>query len=191
MELKGEHRIGVARLRVWQGLNDPALLAQITPGCESLRRWEDENVCGFEGTLTQPIGPLTARLTGKSTMIERVPPARCTLSGTADAGEHGSLTGDVEITLEEIDADTTLIRYGGTIALHGKLAALDRWLIEQTAQAFAETFCARLSKTLAHPLEPAASFAYPPPREHGLRPRIWVLGFVAVTLLLVAASAIM
>ena len=38
MELTGEYRIPASRERVWEALNDPAILQQSIPGCESLER---------------------------------------------------------------------------------------------------------------------------------------------------------
>jgi len=191
MNLIGEHRIAASRLRVWQSLNDASLLARLIPGCESLARWEDGATCGFEGTLRQHIGPLTAQITGKSTMLERVPPARFTLSGTGNAGDAGSVRGDVEITLDDLDTDVTLLRYTGAFTLAGKLAQLDGWLIEQTGQVFAETFCARLSKLLSHPIEMEGSPVMPLRHDQGLAPRLWVPGFIAATLLLVVVAALL
>jgi len=184
MNLSGQHRIDAPRLRVWQGLNDAAILARITPGCESLSRLED----GFVATVRQPIGPLVARFEGRGRIVERLPPERLALRGRGDAGPAGLIDGEVEITLEESDPQTTLLRYHATAVLQGQLAALDSWLIEQTAETFAQEICTRFAREMSEP--PALLPRHSPPEE-GLAPVVWVSGFVAVTLALVMACAMM
>src|SRR6185437_8079603 len=58
MDMSGEYRIAAMRDKVWQALNDPAILKQCIPGCESL-----EKLSGTEmnGKVTAKVGPVTAR----------------------------------------------------------------------------------------------------------------------------------
>jgi carbon monoxide dehydrogenase subunit G len=41
MEMSGEHRIPAPRETVWRALNDPAILKDCIPGCQSLDKVSD------------------------------------------------------------------------------------------------------------------------------------------------------
>ena len=58
MEMTGEYRIPAARERVWEALNDPAVLKECIPGCESLEASADNE---FKATVRTKIGPVSAR----------------------------------------------------------------------------------------------------------------------------------
>ena len=44
MDMTGERRIPAPRQKVWDALNDPAVLRQCIPGCESLEKTADNEL---------------------------------------------------------------------------------------------------------------------------------------------------
>ncbi len=54
MDMTGEYRINAPRQKVWDALNDPAVLRACIPGCESLTREGDNRLAA---TLRVKIGP--------------------------------------------------------------------------------------------------------------------------------------
>ena len=47
MEMTGEFRIPAPRQRVWEALNDPEILKQSIPGCQTLEKVSDTSKLGW------------------------------------------------------------------------------------------------------------------------------------------------
>src|SRR6186713_2025626 len=76
MELKGEYRIPAPRKRVWAMLNDPNVLRECIPGCESL---EGSAAEGFAARVTTKVGPVKATFNGQVTLSNVKPPESYTI----------------------------------------------------------------------------------------------------------------
>ena len=83
MDMSGEYRITAPRDKVWQALNDPAILKQCIPGCESLEKVSDTEM---NGKVTAKVGPVTARFGGKVTLSDLDPPTSYKISGEGTGG---------------------------------------------------------------------------------------------------------
>ena len=53
MQMTGQYRIDVARGKVWEALNDPAVLQAAIPGCESVERIGDDQ---FQAKVSMKLG---------------------------------------------------------------------------------------------------------------------------------------
>ncbi len=58
MDISGEFTIEAPQQRVWEALNDPLVLKQCIPGCESIDKLSDTE---FETKMLAKIGPVKAR----------------------------------------------------------------------------------------------------------------------------------
>ena len=58
MEINGEYLIDAPRQVVWDALNDPEMLRQCIPGCESLEKTGDN---AFAATVVAAVGPVKAK----------------------------------------------------------------------------------------------------------------------------------
>ena len=61
MKLTGSYKLNVKKEIVWQALNDPDILKQCIPGCES---FEKESDTVFNAVATNQIGPMNATFAG-------------------------------------------------------------------------------------------------------------------------------
>ena len=61
MKLTGSYKLNVKKEIVWRALNDPNILKQCIPGCESFDRESDTS---FIATATNQIGPMNATFSG-------------------------------------------------------------------------------------------------------------------------------
>ena len=69
MKLSGSYKLNVKKEIVWKALNDPNILKQCIPGCESFDK-EGDNI--FNATATNQIGPMNATFSGKITLLKNL-----------------------------------------------------------------------------------------------------------------------
>ena len=105
MELKGEYRIPAPRERVWAMLNDPAVLKDCIPGCESL---EGSPAEGFAARVTTKVGPVKATFNGEVKLSNVNPPESYTISGEGKGGVAGFAKGGADVHLAEDGGGTVL-----------------------------------------------------------------------------------
>jgi carbon monoxide dehydrogenase subunit G len=136
MELKGEYRIPAPRDKVWAMLNDPAVLRECIPGCESL---EGSPAEGFAARVTTKVGPVKATFNGAVKLSNINPPESYTISGEGKGGVAGFAKGGADVHLAE-DGAGTLLTYTVNAQVGGKLAQLGARLIDSTAKKLADEF---------------------------------------------------
>ncbi|MGE3775535.1 MAG: carbon monoxide dehydrogenase subunit G [Gammaproteobacteria bacterium] len=136
MELKDEIRINAPRAQVYAALNDPEVLRQAIPGCESLQKNSDTE---FEATVTSKVGPLTAKLKGAVTLSDLDPPTGYTLAGEGKGGPAGFAKVKARVALDDEGA-STLLRYDVKAEVGGKLGQLGGAIIDRTARKLAGEF---------------------------------------------------
>lgn len=137
MQMTGQVRLHVNRQRVWDALNDPAVLAVCIEGCEALERVAADE---FAATVIIKVGPVKARFAGKISLCDVVAPNRYRLIGEASSGAAGYASAQIEVNLEALEPELTLLDYRVESKVGGKLAQLGSRLIETTAQQYANRF---------------------------------------------------
>ncbi|MBI1209776.1 MAG: carbon monoxide dehydrogenase [Azospirillum sp.] len=162
MDLTGEYRIPAARERVWAALNDPDILRQCIPGCESL----DQKAGGeeFTAAVMAKVGPVKARFTGKVKLSEIDPPNGYTISGEGSGGVAGFAKGGAKVGLQD-DGGATVLSYTAHAQVGGKLAQIGSRLIDATARKMADEFFGKFSELLggSGKAEPAVEAPEPTP----------------------------
>ena len=146
IDMSGEERISAPIDRVWQALNDPAVLEQCIPGCERLVA-ERENA--FSAIVTIKIGPIKARFAGEVELSNIDPPRSCTISGEGKGGVAGFAKGGADVTLHEEAPGTTLLIYAAKVDIGGKLAQLGSRLIQSTSKKLADEFFGKFNQTVS------------------------------------------
>lgn len=147
MELKDKIRINAPRQRVFEALNDPAILKQAIPGCESL---EATSPTDFTAVVAARIGPLAARFTGSVSLADIEPPVRYTLSGEGKGGPAGFAKVKAAVELED-DGPATLLNYSVKADIGGKLGQLGGSIVDRTAQKLAGEFFQQFDALIALP----------------------------------------
>ncbi len=158
MEMTGERLIAAPRARVWEALNDPAVLQTSIPGCESVTRTSDET---FEAKLALKIGPMAAKFSGKVKLDNVVPPVSYTISGDGNGGAMGFAKGGADVSLAEVTPTTTNLTYAVKVQVGGKIAQLGARLIDSTAKQMADQFFDRFQAQVAADNAPVAPGAAP------------------------------
>jgi len=168
MELRGEYRIAAPREQVWALLNDPNILRECIPGCESLEGTPGE---GFSARVTTKIGPVKATFTGAVTLTNVNAPESYTISGEGKGGVAGFAKGGADVHLAADGADTVLT-YVANAQVGGKLAQLGSRLIDSTAKKLADQFFACFAQRAGAPATSGAATtpAAPAPAEEVILP---------------------
>lgn len=155
MELKGEQHIPAPRQRVWEALNDPEVLKQCIPGCQTLEKQGDDK---FTATVKAKVGPVSASFTGEVTLSDLNPPESYTISGEGKGGAAGFAKGGANVHLAEDGPSATLLTYTVNANVGGKLAQIGSRLIDSTAKKLSGEFFAKFSEVVASG-EPAPAAA--------------------------------
>jgi len=162
MRMTGEQRIAAPREAVWKGLNDPDILRQCIPGCQSLERDGDNR---FVATAEVRIGPIGARFKGSVTLSELDPPNGYTITGSGNGGIAGSAKGSARVALSDDTAGGTCVSYTVEAEVGGRMAQLGGPIIDATAKNLAGKFFARFGEVVGqsqgHAAEPAETTSQP------------------------------
>ncbi|MFK8035042.1 MAG: carbon monoxide dehydrogenase subunit G [Hyphomicrobiales bacterium] len=144
MDMSGEYRIPAPREKVWAALNDPEILKECIPGCESLEMTSDTEM---SAVVTTKVGPVKAKFKGSVTLSDINPPENYKISGEGKGGVAGFAKGGAEVKLTE-DGSETILNYTAKAQVGGKLAQLGGRLIESTAKRMAGEFFGSFSEKL-------------------------------------------
>ena len=140
MKLTGSYKLNVKKEVVWSALNDPKILKQCIPGCDS---FEKENSNSFNASATNQIGPMNAIFSGNIKLSNIKVNESYTLSGEGQSAV-GFANGNANISLAELNGITTL-NYEVDIIVGGKIAQLGSRLIDGVAKKMSDYFFGRFS----------------------------------------------
>lgn len=208
MEFTGRYVIPASPEIVWAAINDPEILKACIPGCEAMDKTDATH---FTAAAKLKIGPVSATFKGRVELSELDPPKRCVLKGEGQGGVAGFARGEAEVLLAPGETGTVL-SYVAKATVGGKLAQIGQRLIDGAAKQIADNFFSRFAAALsaapadadsaildamapglalrvaAPPLVEDAPPTDTPPvidfRRDGLAPEIWVVGLIAVIVIL-------
>ena len=152
MQMTGEYQIPAPRETVWRALNDPEILRQSIPGCESLEKLSDTEMTA---KVRLRIGPVSAAFTGKVTLSDIDPPNGYKISGEGQGGVAGFAKGGAVVKLAE-EAGATVLTYDVDAQVGGKIAQVGARLIQGTARKLADQFFGKFAESVGAP-PPAAA----------------------------------
>ena len=140
MKLSGSYKLNVKKDIVWKSLNDPNILKQCIPGCES---FEKESNVVFNVTATNQIGPMNATFSGSVTLSNIKEEQSYTLSGEGNS-PVGFANGNADVNLVENNG-TTILNYEVNLNVGGKIAQLGSRLIDGVAKKMTNYFFGRFA----------------------------------------------
>lgn len=191
MKMTGEERIPAPLERVWQALNDPQVLQQCIPGCQSLAREGEDRL---RAIVEVKIGPIGARFNANITLSNVQPSQGYTLIGEGQGGTVGSAKATIQVRLQS-ESPVTRLSYDVDAQVGGRLAQLGGPIIDATAKQFAAKFFTRLAEIVGGVPESsrsAASREIPQavvtaessssPRTKESLPYAWILAVVVAAL---------
>lgn len=151
MELHQKVVIPVDRQTVWLSLNEPTVLRQCLPGCES---FSASGGTHFDFVIAAKVGPVKARFSGQVELSEIVPMISYTISGSGKGGAAGFGKGHARVVLEDQDSGTTLT-YRVEVGVGGKLAQIGSRLVAAAAKKMANDFFTAFVRVVCNDAEMA------------------------------------
>jgi carbon monoxide dehydrogenase subunit G len=157
MKMSGSQVIDAPREAVWKGLNDPKVLQQCIPGCESIVA---SSPTQMSAKVVLKIGPVKAAFKGSVTLSDIKAPESYRISGKGEGGFAGFASGGATVKLTANSPSETLMEYDVDAQVGGKIAMLGSRLVDSTAQSLAnqffDKFAAVVKKDAAAPKKPKA-----------------------------------
>lgn len=144
MDLSGEYVIPAEPQTVWEALNDPDVLRDCIPGCQSLEKKSDTEMAA---TVVTKIGPVKATFKGEVRLENLNPPVSYTIVGEGKGGIAGFAKGSADVALEPVEEGTRLT-YKVDAHVGGKLAQLGSRLIASSAKKLSGQFFSNLSERI-------------------------------------------
>jgi enoyl-CoA hydratase/carnithine racemase/carbon monoxide dehydrogenase subunit G len=153
MEMNDQIRLEASREAVWEALNDADVLRACIPGCETLEKVSDTE---FVSLVVAKVGPIKAKFSGKVTLSDIVPLTSYQLTGEGQGGVAGFAKADITVRLDPEGPDATVLHYGVSANIGGKIAQLGTRLIDSTARKMADQFFASFNEAVRSREAPAA-----------------------------------
>ena len=194
MDFKGRYSIAASPDAVLAALRDPDVLAACIPGAERVEKRSDTE---YAAVAMVKVGPVGARFQGRVTLAPEGPPPGAAyalrLAGEGQGGAAGFARGESHVTLTPEGAGTVL-EYDAKATIGGRLAQVGQRLIDGAAKSLADEFFQKFAKHMQAPAPipgPAPGVEAPSSetpatvhREEGLAPQIWVVGLIAIVVIL-------
>ena len=137
MKISGSYVLPIAPERAYQILQDPAILAQAMPGCESLEKIGPDE---YAMKMKMALAAVSGSFNGKVQITDQHPPNSFRLI-VEGSGKIGWMKGEGLLTL----SGATSIHYEGEVQVGGTIAAVGQRLMDTTAKMLIKRFFDKLA----------------------------------------------
>ena len=157
MQLQGEHTFTASPGHVWELLNDPAVLARITPGLSSL---EADGEDAYRARFAIKMGPINSTFSGTLRVVDRVAPERFRLLVDV-AGNAGSAAAEATVTVAPAAGtgpEQTRVTFAADARLTGLLVRMGQRVLSGVGRLLTKQFFQELEREINNAApHPAAS----------------------------------
>lgn len=163
MKISGTATVAAPRERVWEALQDPAVLARTLPGCEAL---EVTGPDAYAATVTAGVASVKGTYAGQVQLTDKQAPSRYRMKASGSGGP-GTISADAEVRLEDDGNGHTIIHYDADAIVGGMLGGVGQRMLSGVAKKTAGEFFAAVERELtgvpaeAEEAVPAAGEAVP------------------------------
>ncbi len=144
MKISGSHHLAVPRQRVWDALQDPAVLARTLPGCRSLEVTGPDQ---YAAVVDAGVGSIQGTYKGRVRLTDQDEPSTYHLTAEG-AGTPGTIRAEATVRLEEADNGTTL-HYDADAAVGGMIGGVGQRMIAGVANRTAGEFFTAVERELS------------------------------------------
>ena len=136
MEMSGEQLVPASQQDTWNALNDPAMLKQCVPGCESIEPIGENQ---YQVLMVARVGPVSAKFKGKLSLSDIRPPSSYSIAFEGQGGAAGFAKGGAQVRLSS-ENESTRLAYDVKANVGGKLAQIGSRLVDAAAKKVADDF---------------------------------------------------
>jgi uncharacterized protein len=158
MKVTGQATLHAPIERVFQALNDPAVLVRTIPGCQQL---ESTGPDAYAMKVTAGVASIKGSYAGSVRLAELQPPHSFVLRASG-AGAPGTVSADVSVRLAERDG-VTVLDYDADAVVGGVIGGVGQRMLAGVAKKLAGEFFAGVDQVLngaePSPAPPAATGA--------------------------------
>lgn len=144
MHLEGSHLLHAPVQEVWDKLQNPEILAKVTPGIKTLES-TGENT--YDAISEIKIGPVNGSFKGKMEVAEQKEPESFVLIIKQNS-KIGNVKATGTIRLQKVDDSQTEVFFAGDAKISGLLARTGQRLISGVAKTMTNQFFSNLAKEL-------------------------------------------
>ena len=145
MILTGTFTFDGPRAKVWEILQDPAVLAKALPGTRTLTQVAENR---YEGVMKVSVGPMSAAEFAVNVELkDKVAPERFTMHIDGKGG-LGFTKGTATIELQEQAGPVTVMTYTSDVQVGGKIAAVGQRLLESVGKMMTKQALESLNREL-------------------------------------------
>jgi carbon monoxide dehydrogenase subunit G len=163
MKVSGSATLHAARPKVWEALNDPAVLVRTIPGCQQL---EQVGTDSYRMTITAGVASIKGVYQGDVALTDQEEPSSFILRASG-AGAPGTVSADVKVRLAESDG-ATLLDYDADAIVGGMIGGVGQRVLSGVAKKTAGEFFKAVDDVLT-----GAAPAAPTPREEPVAPTVF------------------
>jgi len=145
MEMSGEQLVPASQQQTWDALNDPDMLKQCVPGCESIEPIGENQ---YQVLMVARVGPVSAKFKGKLSLSDIQPPNSYSIAFEGQGGAAGFAKGGAQVRLAEEQGQTRL-SYEAKANVGGKLAQIGSRLVDAAAKKVADDFFRNFNQKVA------------------------------------------
>jgi uncharacterized protein len=146
MKVTGSANLAAPLPRVWDALQDPAVLARSIPGCHSL---EAVGADAYKMTITAGVASIKGTYVGQVALAEPEPPHSFVLRARGQ-GAPGTVEATVTVRLSE-GADGTRVDYDADAVVGGMIGGVGQRMLGSVARRTAGEFFAAVEQALTAP----------------------------------------
>lgn len=151
MKVAGSHTLQASRQRVYDALQDPAVLARTLPGCQQLEVTDEDT---YRATVTAGVASVRGTYAGSVVLLDRTAPESYRMQASG-AGAPGTISADAIIRLEE-DGDGTVVHYEADAIVGGMIGGVGQRMLQGVARKTAGEFFSNVERELTgRPMMPA------------------------------------
>lgn len=155
MKVTGTATLDAPRTRVWEALNDPAVLVQTIPGCQRL---EAVSADEYRITVSAGVAAINGLYDGQVVLSDHRPPDAFVLKARG-AGGPGTVDATVAVRLASDEANRTELSYDADAVVGGMLGGVGQRMLTAVAKRMATEFFTNVEQAL---VAPTAAFAGAP-----------------------------
>ncbi|MEI2809755.1 MAG: carbon monoxide dehydrogenase subunit G [Nocardioides sp.] len=145
MKITGTATLDAPLERVWEAINDPAVLARCIPGCEALTTLAEDH---YAMTVTVGVAAIRGTYDGKVLIGDKVAPGALTMKASG-AGAAGTIDADVKVALAPSPTGGTDISYDADATVGGAVGGVGQRMLGSVTKKLAGQFFTALDRDIA------------------------------------------